>query len=201
MISSTNPSERQPRTFATLPRRVSGPHAGSFRKTELTTNHYEVKLSAIERIVVFRVKFTPAIPFDNRDQRTKLLDQISPALRKFISNPVICGFTIYSLREPQTPEETFTAGSHTINIKKVKTLDLTSNQSLLLTFLNNGLRNNMVRLGYAEIGRSGKYFNTKQSARKELDNLYIYSGFKANFVHLQKGYFLRVDSAKKVVRS
>jgi hypothetical protein len=46
-------------------------------------------------------------------------------------------------------EETFTAGNYQINIKKVKTLDLASNQALLLTFLNNGLRNNMVKLGYA----------------------------------------------------
>ena len=161
MLTTANPSERQPRTVATLPRRVSGPYTGSFRKTELTTNHYEVKLSTIEKIVVFRVKFTPAIPFDNRALRTRLLDQISLALRKFIFNPVICGFTIYSLKESQTLEETFTTGNHSINIKKVKSLDLTANQSLLLTFLNNGLRNNMVRLGYAEIGRSGKYFNTR----------------------------------------
>lgn len=29
----------------------------------------------------------------------------------------------------------------------------------------------------------------------------MYSGFKANFVKLEAGYFLRVDSAKKVVRN
>ncbi len=201
MLTSTNSSIPQSRSIAVLPPRVSGPYTGTFRKTELTTNHYEVKLSPIRTIVVFRVKFTPAIPFDNRDLRTRLLDQISQGLRKFIDNPVLCGFTIYSIKEPQTIEENFDAGNYKINVKKVKTLDLASNQSLLLTFLNNGLRNNMVKLGYAEIGRSGRYFNTRKETRRELDNLYIYSGFKANFVHLQKGYFLRVDSAKKVVRS
>ncbi len=29
----------------------------------------------------------------------------------------------------------------------------------------------------------------------------MYSGFKANFVFLEKGIFLRVDSAKKIVRN
>ena len=29
----------------------------------------------------------------------------------------------------------------------------------------------------------------------------MYSGFKANFVLLDKGIFLRVDSAKKIVRN
>jgi len=29
----------------------------------------------------------------------------------------------------------------------------------------------------------------------------MYSGFKANFVLLEKGIFLRVDSAKKIVRN
>jgi hypothetical protein len=29
----------------------------------------------------------------------------------------------------------------------------------------------------------------------------MYSGFKANFVALEKGIFLRVDSAKKIVRN
>lgn len=29
----------------------------------------------------------------------------------------------------------------------------------------------------------------------------MYSGYKANFVYLEKGYFLRVDPSKKIVRS
>jgi len=37
----------------------------------------------------------------------------------------------------------------------------------------------MKRLDYVEIGRSGKYFNSKD--RIIIDNLFMYSGFKANF--------------------
>lgn len=70
---------------------------------------------------------------------------------------------------------------------------------MLLTFLNNGLRNIMNKLDYVEIGRSGKYFNGKE--KQEIDNLMMYNGFKSNFVCLQKGIFLRVDSAKKIVRN
>lgn len=29
----------------------------------------------------------------------------------------------------------------------------------------------------------------------------MYSGFKANFVYLESGYFLRVDPARKIIRS
>jgi len=65
--------------------------------------------------------------------------------------------------------------------------------------LNNGLRNIMRRLNFVEIGKSGKYFNSKDKCL--IDNLFMYSGFKANFVMLEKGYFLRVDSVKKIVRN
>lgn len=53
---------------------------------------------------------------------------------------------------------------------------------MLLTFLNNGLRNIMSRLNYVEIGRSGKYFNAKD--KTPIDNLVMYNGYKANFVYL-----------------
>ena len=70
---------------------------------------------------------------------------------------------------------------------------------MLLTFLNNGLKNVMRKLDYMEIGKSGKFFNTKDKAT--IDNLIMYSGYKANFVQLEKGYLLRVDPAKKIVRN
>ena len=57
----------------------------------------------------------------------------------------------------------------------------------------------MSDLGYCEIGKSGKYFNI--SYKKDLGELTMYSGYKANFVSLEKGIFLRIDSAKKIVRS
>ncbi len=57
----------------------------------------------------------------------------------------------------------------------------------------------MSQAKYSEIGRSGKFFNLK--SKRQLDDLIMYSGFKANFVALEKGIFLRVDSAKKIVRN
>lgn len=53
-------------------------------------------------------------------------------------------------------------------------------------------------LNYIEIGRSGKYFNTNEKTK--IDNLMMFSGYRSNFVLLENGYYLRVDSAKKIVR-
>lgn len=84
-------------------------------------------------------------------------------------------------------------------MKKVKVYDLKQSPHLLLAFLNNSLRNIMRKLNYVEIGKSGKYFNATDKTL--IDNLNMYNGFKSNFVSLEKGYFLRVDAAKKIVRN
>lgn len=34
-----------------------------------------------------------------------------------------------------------------------------------------------------------------------IDNLMMFSGYRSNFVLLENGYYLRVDSAKKIVRN
>jgi hypothetical protein len=73
-------------------------------------------------------------------------------------------------------------GEHRISVKQVKVLNVKENPHLLLSFLNNGLRNVMRGLDYMEIGRSGKYFNCKQSTK--IDNLLMFSGYKSNFVLL-----------------
>lgn len=57
----------------------------------------------------------------------------------------------------------------------------------------------MRRLDYMEIGRSGKYFNTKE--KKDIDSLWMFNGYRSNFVLLENGFYLRVDSAKKIVRN
>lgn len=113
---------------------------------------------------------------------------------------MISGFTIYSHKEGLKKEENFKCKEFIINVKQVKIYDVATNPKLLLTFLNNGLQNVMEKINYTEIGRSGKYFSCK-GEKKQIDNLSMYSGFKANFVHLQSGYFLRVDSVKKIVRN
>lgn len=89
--------------------------------------------------------------------------------------------------------------NYTITVKQVKVYNMAANQKLFLNFLNNGLKNMMRKLDYIEIGRTGKFFNTKQ--KETIDNLFMYSGYKANFVQLEKGILLRIDPAKKIVRS
>lgn len=84
-------------------------------------------------------------------------------------------------------------------MKQVKVLNVKENPHLLLSFLNNGLRNVMRGLDYMEIGRSGKYFNCKNKTK--IDNLLMFSGYRSNFVLLENGFYLRVDSAKKIVRT
>lgn len=89
--------------------------------------------------------------------------------------------------------------SYTISIKQVKIYDLKANPKLFLAFLNNALRNSMRNINYVEIGKTGKYFNSKD--KTPIDNLVMYNGFKSNFVELERGIYLRVDAAKKIVRN
>jgi hypothetical protein len=61
-------------------------------------------------------------------------------------------------------------------------MNLKENPKILVSFLNNGLRSVMRGLDYMEIGKSGKYFNTKD--KKLIDNLMMYNGYRSNFVLL-----------------
>ncbi len=83
-------------------------------------------------------------------------------------------------------------------MKQVKVFEVKENPRLLLLFLNNGLRGTMGKLGFTEIGKTGKYFNNKD--KEEIDSIIMYNGYKSNFVQLEGGLYLRVDSAKKIVR-
>ncbi len=64
--------------------------------------------------------------------------------------------------------------------------------------MNVGLRGIMSRLGYLEIGKSGKYFDTSKD--QKIDKLRMYKGFTSNFMELERGIFLKVDTARKIVR-
>ena len=78
-------------------------------------------------------------------------------------------------------------------------MSVKENPKLLVQFLNNGLRNLMSKLNYVEIGRTGKYFNAHR--KEKIDNLVMFSGYKVNFMELERGIYLRVDTAKKIVRN
>lgn len=122
-----------------------------------------------------------------------------PAIKAAIPNPVYSGSNIYSSEESPEIENTFSCDNYKIIVKRVKVYSVKENPKLLLLFLNNGLRNIMRKLDYVEIGRSGKYFNSKE--KNYIDNLMMFNGFKSSFIVLEKGIFLRVDSAKKIVRN
>ncbi len=69
---------------------------------------------------------------------------------------------IYSLIETDMDEGDFIVDDYQMNVKKTKVYNGKQNPKVLLTFLNNGLRNIMNKLNYVEIGRTNKYFNTAQ---------------------------------------
>ena len=77
------------------------------------------------------------------------LDKILPAIKASqIENPVVSGNNIYSLKAPAKIEETYTSGIYQVRIKQVKVYNLEDNPKLLLSFLNNGLRNVMNKLDF-----------------------------------------------------
>ena len=78
---------------------------------------------------------------------------------------------------------------------------MVDNPKVLTQMLNNALRNVMRRLNYIELGKSGKYFDISNNSKKTFESLVMYSGFKSSFVNLEKGCFLRVNTAKKIVRN
>ena len=125
-------------------------------------------------------------------------------ISEMIASPVISGMTIYSIRKPKYPETEFkieidNQKEYTITVRQVREQNISSNPKVLIQFLNNGLRNLMNRLEYTEIGRTNKFFNIKSMTK--FDNLMMFSGFRSNFTTLEKGTFLRVDTAKKIVRT
>lgn len=88
---------------------------------------------------------------------------------------------------------------YSVMIKQVKMLNCSENSTFVESFFNNQLRSMMRSKNYVEIGRSAKFFN--QNDRSSVDSLVMFSGYKANFQFLEGGLYLRVDVAKKFVRS
>lgn len=65
---------------------------------------------------------------------------------------------MYSLNPSTEKEFEIKVGDYSIKIKQVKMIPVKENPKTLLMFLNNGLRNMFNKIGYAEIGKSGKFF-------------------------------------------
>ena len=92
----------------------------------------------------------------------------------------------------------FTTDKFTVTIAQSKVYEVAAKPEVLRLFLNVSLRGIMSRLNYVEIGRSGKYFNIKSKIK--IDNLNMYKGYSSSVAELVGGIFLRVDTARKIVR-
>lgn len=57
----------------------------------------------------------------------------------------------------------------------------------------------MKRLNFTQLGKSRKFFNTTRYETPD-PALKLFSGYQANFLLADKGIYLRVDPAKKIVR-
>ncbi len=198
-IHPESPVKTEPVPLLVLPTRNRGKHTEKFKANPVITNFFRVSAKPIEKIFIFSVKFFPQIPSDNSHLRMKLLNEILSQIKEQIPMPVLSGMNIYSTSSPTSIEQEYKCNEYKIKVKQVKLYDVSGNKNMVLTFLNNGLKNLMTKLGYVEIGKSGKFFNPKQ--KEVIDNLLMFSGYKANFVRLEKGIYLRVDPAKKIVRN
>lgn len=186
-----------------LPRRLRGNYDNKFKTIEVESNHYHVKVGNFETIFTYKVKFQPQINQDNKTLRNNILKSSMVEICAMIPNPVISGMTIYSIQKPHRGEMEMRVEvdgrEYAVSVKQVREQNLNSNPKVMIQFLNNGLRNLMNRLDYTEIGRTNKFFNIKKMSK--FDNLMMFSGFRSNFTNLEKGTFLRVDTAKKIVRT
>ena len=186
-----------------LPRRVRGNYQKRFQSIRVETNHYHVQIDNFHTIFTYKLRFTPTISQDNKTLRTAILRKARPSMEEMVINPVISGMTMYSLRRPNQTEKSFVVEEggkdYTVSIRMVREQNVTDNPKVMIQFLNNGLRNVMSRLYYTEIGRTNKFFNIKEM--EKMDNIMLFSGFRSNFTTLESGTFLRVDTAKKIVRT
>lgn len=151
---------------------------------------------------------------DNRQLRNAIMKGAFQRLKETLGGlPIISGKTIYSCSKPPFEKETILTVRHEnvdyrIEVKLVRTLKMSdinlsdSKQAFLpLSFLNSLLKMQMRMIGYAEIGRSKKYFDN--TTRREIPNtnLFLYNGFSTSFQLLEGGLYLRVDPVNKIVQS
>jgi metal-dependent HD superfamily phosphatase/phosphodiesterase len=83
-------------------------------------------------------------------------------------------------------------------IREVNRFDAHKNPEMVQYFLGNVMRRVMQKLNYVEVGASKKFINMKNCM--EIENVLVFSGFKVAFEMLENGYYLTVDTTKKIVR-
>jgi len=104
-----------------------------------------------------------------------------PSVKTKLSHPVFRGFNIYAKDESKEKQFEIKTDKYLVAIQQRKVFDL-SNRKVFQLFMNVGLRGIMSRLGFIEIGKSGKYFDVSKSS--QIDKLKMYKGFSSNFMEL-----------------
>lgn len=147
-------------------------------------------------MVIFDFRINPTVEAKNDKELQRIWEGVRSQVTARITNPVWRKFCVFSSVECPGSFEA-TTGPYTVTIRQRKVYDL-NNKAVFLQFLNSSLRGIMSRGNYVEIGRSGKYFTTAKT--QNIDNLKMFKGFSSTFQECEKGMFLRVDTARKIVR-
>lgn len=90
-------------------------------------------------------------------------------------------------------------GEYTIRVSVAKVYDFEKKPELLNLFLNISLRGIMSRQGYIQIGKSSKYFNANSEIK--IEGMKMLKGYQTSFLEVECGHVLRVDNARKIIRS
>lgn len=177
------------------------------------TNAYKVNCP-VEKIYVLSLEFSPRLAEDNRLLRNKIIEAAFKKIQEAIGVlPVISGKNVFCCEKPKFGDITnigvdYEGQPYNLLLKVVKNVkmsDLWSGDSKLacvpLSFLNNLLKNQMRNMGFMEIGKSRKYFDSKSKKQIAGTDLTIYQGFETSFMNLEGGIYLKVDTTNKIVRN
>lgn len=195
-----------------LPPRPKG-GCNAFKKNLLVTNAYKVNFAA-DKIYILSLEFVPRLADDNRNLRNKIIESAFKKIQQAIGVlPVISGKNVFCCEKPafeesvniETKYEDQTFNLTLKLVKNVKMSDLNSGDpksaAVPMSFLNNLLKNQMRNMGFMEIGKSRKYFDSKSKKQIAGTDLTIYQGFETSFVSLENGIYLKVDTTNKIVRN
>lgn len=112
---------------------------------------------------------------------------------------MISGMEIYSCSEPKATEKAFESGEHRVFVKLKRVIRMKDNPKGLLIVLQKFIRNLLLKKGFNPFCQTRKYLNTKKKVQYYTVN--VYDGFHVDFVKSEQLFFLRIDTAKKMVCS
>lgn len=185
-----------------------------YQPITLLSNHYQVKIDAVQRIYIYHLDFEPRLVSDSRDLRQKLIESIRRDLMKEIGFFVLTGSTIYGIQAP-TFDKVFVMNGHINDQDYVIKLTLTRDFQLSAfndernqkesfisyKFMNILIKSFLKRCDFFEFGRTSRYFNKSVKEVIEETNLVALRGFITSFNSYKDGLFLKIDIAHKILRT